>query len=71
MSEPGEAKAKEDTLARGAKPRLEERVPERGWQPTYQGYEFAGPRAEAARQRAIDRARHSIIRASRPRKEGA
>ena len=53
MSERGEAQAKEDTLANGAKPRLEERVRERGWRPTCEGCRIAAPRAEAARRRAI------------------
>ena len=53
MSETGEAKAKEHALASGAKPRLEERVREQGWRPTCEGCGIAGPRAEAARRRAI------------------
>jgi hypothetical protein len=34
VSERREAQAKEDALASGAKPRLEERVREQGWWPT-------------------------------------
>ena len=63
MSETGEAKAKEDTLTSGAKPRLEERVRERGWRPTREGYGFAEPRTEAARRLAIARARRSTAQA--------
>ena len=53
MSETGEAKAKEHALASGAKPRLEERVRERGWRPTGECSGNAGPLTEAARRRAI------------------
>ena len=53
MSETGEAKAKEHALASGAKPRLEERVRERGWRPTRACPGSAEPYIEAARRRAI------------------
>ncbi len=53
MSERGEAKAKKDTLASGAKPRLEERVREQGWRPT-PGRDTVETRPEAARPRAIE-----------------
>jgi len=54
MSERGEAQAKEDILASGAKPRLEERVRERGWRPTDHRYGMSVLAAEAARPRAIE-----------------
>jgi len=54
MSERGEAQVKEDALARGAKPRLEERVRERGWRPTGHRYGMSVLAAEAARPRAIE-----------------
>ena len=54
MSERGEAQAKEDTLANRAKPRLEERVRERGWRPTDESYGMPVRTAEAARPRAIE-----------------
>jgi len=54
MSERGEAQAKEDTLANRAKPRLEERVRERGWRPTGERPGMAVRTAEAARPRAIE-----------------
>jgi hypothetical protein len=53
MSETGEAKAKEHALASGAKPRLEERVRERGWRPTRECSGNAESHIEAARRRAI------------------
>ena len=53
MSETGKAKAKEHALASGAKPRLEERVRERGWRPTGECSGNAEPHTEAARRRAI------------------
>ena len=59
MSAAGEAKDKEDVLASGAKPRLEERVRERGWQPSSLCREFAMLDATAARRRAIGRSRHA------------
>jgi hypothetical protein len=54
MSERGEAQAKEDALLNGAKPRLEERVRERGWRPTDERYGMPVQTAEAARPRAIE-----------------
>jgi hypothetical protein len=71
MNAAGEAKAKEHTLASGAKPRLEERVRERGWRPTRERYGFAESHAEAARRRAIARARHSIGQKTTHTKESA
>jgi hypothetical protein len=53
MSEMGEAKAKEDVLVSGAKPRLEERVRERGWRPTGERHGLAPSHTEAARRLAI------------------
>jgi hypothetical protein len=52
MSATGEAKAKKDALASGAKPRPEGRVRERGWRPTLE-LAHAEWVAEAARRRAI------------------
>ena len=71
MSAAGEAKGKEAVLASGAKPRLEERVRERGWQPSRLCREFAMPHATAARRRAIACARHSVSRTVSRYKEGA
>jgi hypothetical protein len=71
MSTAGEAKAKEHALVSGAKPRLEERVRERGWRPTRECYAFAQSRTEAARRRAIARARHRSAGLSKYRNEGA
>jgi hypothetical protein len=62
MSAAGEAKDKEDVLASGAKPRLEERVRERGWQPSSLCREFVMRDATAARRRAIARGRHAAHR---------
>ena len=53
MSEAGEAKAKKDTHASGAKPKPEGRVRERGWRPTRGSYGLGESRTEAARRRAI------------------
>ena len=53
MSETGEAKAKKDALASGAKPRPEGRGRERGWRPSCEGCGIAARRGEAARRRAI------------------
>jgi hypothetical protein len=53
MSTPGEAKAKEDVLASGAKPRPEGRVRDRGRRPTRGRCGFGEPHTEAARRRAI------------------
>ena len=50
MSAAGEAKAEEDTLASGAKPRPEGRVRERGWRPTGEGRGYSGELTEAARR---------------------
>ena len=55
MSAAGNAKAKEDALASGAKPRTEGRVREQGWRPTNAGLGCAKGGAEAARRRAIER----------------
>jgi hypothetical protein len=52
MSAAGVAKAKEDTCARGAKPRPEGRVREHRWPPTTSQAEFALCVKEAARRRA-------------------
>jgi hypothetical protein len=71
MSATGEAKAKEDTRASGAKPRLEERVREREWRPTIERSENAKMRAEAACRRAIACARHVALRFVKAAKEGA
>ena len=71
MRAAGAARVKEDTLASGAKPRLEERVRERGWRPTRECYAFAQSRTEAARRRAIARARHRSAGQSKYRNEGA
>jgi hypothetical protein len=54
MSAAGKAKAKEDAIASGAKPGLEERVRERRWRPTIASLGNAEARAEAARRRAIE-----------------
>jgi hypothetical protein len=66
MSEAGErqrAKAKEDTFASGAKPRLEERVRERRWRPTNEDLGFVENCLPAARRRAIEAAdRESLER---------
>jgi hypothetical protein len=62
MSAAGEAKAKEDTLASGAKPRPEGRVRERGWRPTYERYEISELCPEAARRRTIAREADNAIR---------
>ena len=59
MREAGErerAKVKEYALASGAKPRLEERVRERGRQPTDACLGDVAERPEAARRRAIEAA---------------
>ena len=56
MRAAGAAKAKEDTLASGAKPRLEERVRELGWRPTRENRGMFQKHAEAARRRPIERA---------------
>ena len=53
VSMAGEAKAKEDALVSGAKPRLEERVRERGRRLTGRCNGFAVRRTEAARRHAI------------------
>jgi hypothetical protein len=53
MSETGEAKAKKDALASGAKPSPEGRVRERGWRPTRQGRGIPLAPAKAARRLAI------------------
>jgi hypothetical protein len=53
VSAAGGAKVKEDALASGAKPRLEERVRERGRRPTGEEQGIVARRAEAARRRAI------------------
>jgi hypothetical protein len=53
MSETGEAKAKEDIVASGAKPRLEERVREQGWRPTNEAVGVAEGGMSAARRRAL------------------
>jgi len=55
MRAAGEAQVKEDTLASGAKPRLEERVRERGWRPTRENRGMFEKHAEAARRRPIER----------------
>ena len=54
MSERGEAKAKRDAHASGAKPRPEGRGRERGWRPTGEELGVARARSEAARPRAIE-----------------
>ena len=54
MSERGGAKGKENALASRAKPRLEERVCERGRRPTRKPHKTVEPFAEAARPRAIE-----------------
>ena len=54
MSAAGEAKAKEDAFASGAKPRPAGRVRERGWRPTRQRPGIAESWTEAARRRAIE-----------------
>ena len=56
MNEWGEAKAKKDVLASGAKPKPEGRVRERGRRPTRGGGGIRRPRAEAARRRVITQA---------------
>jgi hypothetical protein len=71
MSERREAQGKEHDLASGAKPRLEERVRERGWQPSRRWREVAMPAATAARPRAIARARHTKSDTANRCKEGA
>jgi hypothetical protein len=62
MSAAGAAKAKENALASGARPRPEGRVRERGWRPTRKRSGAGTERTEAARRRAIARARHSADR---------
>ena len=62
MSAAGEAQAKVDTHASGAKPRPEGRDRERGWRPTCKGHGSIGELAEAARRRAIEVARHDFVR---------
>ena len=62
MSTAGEAQAKEDTVASGAKPRPEGPVRERGWRPTRRACEGGSARTEAARRRAIARGRRSTMR---------
>jgi len=64
MSEGGEAKAKKDVLASGAKPRPEGRVRERGWRPTRQCFGVPESRAEAVRPRAIEAADSSMVECS-------
>ena len=54
MSAAGKAKAEEDALASGAKPRPEGRVRERGRRPTNVCLGYAASGAEAARCRAIE-----------------
>ena len=71
MSAAGEAKDKKDTLASGAEPRHGGRVREQGWRPTNERSQIAGPRTEAARRRAIARARLSTARSPQKRSEGA
>jgi len=72
MSEAGErqrAKAEEDTFASGAKPRLEERVRERGWRPTGNGRGVGTHAVEAARRRAIEHGRQDSISRNQDRTE--
>ena len=70
MRAAGAAKVKEDTLASGAKPRLEERVRERGWRPTRENRGMFEKHAEAVRRRPIERARRADGSSSHSRKEG-
>ena len=70
MRAAGAAKAKEDTLASGAKPRLEERVRELGWRTTRENRGMFQKHAEAARRRPIERARRADGSSLRSRKEG-
>lgn len=53
MNAAGEAEDKKDTLARGAKPRPEGPVRERGWRPTRNGCGIYALYMETARRRAI------------------
>jgi hypothetical protein len=53
MSATWMAKAREHALASGAKPRLEERVRERGWRPTCDAHVLAELCTEAVRRCAI------------------
>ena len=53
MSAAGEAQAKEDARASGAKPRPEGPVREQGWRPTLEAHDSAARFKEAARRRAI------------------
>ena len=71
MSAAGMAKAKEHAFASGAKPRLEERVRERGRRPIRERRGIAEPRTEAGRRRAIARARCRSAGPSKYRNEGA
>ena len=71
MSTVGEAQAEEDTLASGAQPGPEGRVRERGWRPTRRSYGIGEPLTEAARRRAIERARRSTVRPAGRAMEGA
>ena len=71
MSETGEAKAKKDALASGAKPRPEGRDRERGWRPTCEGRGYSGELTEAARRRAIERVRRAAGRWPAARMEDA
>ena len=64
MSESAErqrAKAKEDTRASGAEPRLGERVREHGWRPTHKVADFIS----AARRRAIEAADNGSVASAR------
>ena len=54
MSAAGEAKAKEDALASGAKPRLEERVRKQGRRPPSELVGIVEAGMVAARRRAIE-----------------
>jgi hypothetical protein len=71
MSAAGEARAKEDAFASGAKPRPEGPVRERGRRPTWSGDMLAEYFTEAARRRAIACARYSAVQATDCVNEGA
>ena len=71
MSAAGEAKAKEDAFVSGAKPRLEERVRERGWRPRNECLEIVANRTKAARRRAIARGRRANVEQAPTHEEAA
>jgi hypothetical protein len=71
MSAAGAAQMKKDTLARGAKPRPEGRVRERGWRPTNVVLGFASSGAEGARRRVIEAADGAAVERSQTNAKAA